>query len=135
MILFTLDIKKIKEQGTIYIIVTLVCILFAMIYESFSHGVISNFMVYAFTIPLIFGVGVYYMFYFFKIKKLPNKFENRNNNSKKKYKKNNLIHNYESDKHEKKSSAFTLFTPSNEGKDLKLRGSVAIVLAPFSKSF
>ena len=39
------------------------------------------------------------------------------------------------DKHEKKSSAFTLLTPSNEGNDLKLRGSVAIVLAPFSKSF
>ena len=39
------------------------------------------------------------------------------------------------DKHEKKSSALTLFVPSNDGKDLKLRGSVAIVLAPFSKSF
>lgn len=77
MILYTLDIKKIKKQGIIYIIVTVACILFAIIYESFSHGVISNFMVYAFTIPLILGTGVCYTLYFFKIKKLPNKFENR----------------------------------------------------------
>ncbi len=81
MILFTLDIKKLKEQGTIYIIVSLVCILFAMIYESFSHGVISNFMIYAFTIPLILGVGVNYIIYFLKINKLPNKFENRTYNA------------------------------------------------------
>ena len=81
VILFTLDIEKLKEQGKIYIIVTLVCILFAMIYESFSHGVISNFMIYAFAIPLIFGVGVYYMAYFWKIKKLPNKFENKTYNA------------------------------------------------------
>ncbi len=77
MILFTLDIKKIKEQGKIYIIVTLLCILFAIIYESFSHGVISNFMIYSFAIPLILGCVVNYIFYFLKIKKLPNQFENR----------------------------------------------------------
>ena len=76
MILYTLDIKKLKKQGIIYTIVTIACILFAIIYESFSHGVISNFMVYAFTIPLILGTGVCYTLYFFKIKKLPNKFEN-----------------------------------------------------------
>jgi len=39
------------------------------------------------------------------------------------------------DRHEKKSWEFTLLVPSNDGKDLKLRGSVAIVFAPFSKSF
>ena len=81
MILYTLDINKLKEQGKKYIIITLVCILFAVIYESFSHGVISNFMVYAFTIPLILGVVVYYMLYFIKIKKMPIRFENSTYNA------------------------------------------------------
>ena len=35
----------------------------------------------------------------------------------------------------KKSVGFTLLTPSYEGRLLKLRGRVAMVLAPFSKSF
>ena len=81
MILYTLDIKKIKEQGKIYIIVTLTCVLFAMIYESFSHGVVSKFMVYAFMIPLVFGVIISYMLYFLKIKKLPTRLENRTYNA------------------------------------------------------
>lgn len=73
MILYTLDIKN---QGTVYIIATLFCILFAMIYEFFSHDVYSNFMIYSFTIPLIFGVIMYFTMYLLKIKKLPNKIEN-----------------------------------------------------------
>ena len=77
MILFTLDIKKLREQGKIYIIVTLTCILFSIIYESFSHGVISNFMIFSFVVPLVFGVGINYMFYFFKIKKLPSRIQNK----------------------------------------------------------
>ena len=81
MTLYTLDIKKIKEQGKIYIIATLTCVLFAMIYESFSHGVVSNFMVYAFMIPLVLGVIVSYMLYFLKIKKLPTKLEIRTYNA------------------------------------------------------
>ena len=80
VILYTLDIKKIKEQGKIYIIVTLICILFAIIYESFSHGVISNFMIYAFMIPLVFGVVVSYVSYYLKIKKLPTEIENKTYN-------------------------------------------------------
>lgn len=81
MILYTLDIKKLKEQGKNYIIVTLTCILFAIIYEGFSHGVISNFMMYAFTIPLLFGVFVYYLLYYLKIKKLPTGIENKTYNA------------------------------------------------------
>ena len=81
MTLYILDIKKLKEQGKIYIIVTLICILFAMIYESFSHGVISNFMVYAFMIPLVLGVVVSYVSYYLKIKKLPTEIENKTYNA------------------------------------------------------
>lgn len=39
-----------------YIAVTLFCGLFSFIYELFSHGVYSNFMVYLFAIPLFLGV-------------------------------------------------------------------------------
>ena len=75
--MYTLDIKRLKDQGKIYIIVTLFCILFAIIYESFSHGVISSFMIYAFIIPLLFGVFVPYLLYYLKIKKLPTGIENK----------------------------------------------------------
>ena len=81
MILYTLDIKKIKEQGKIYIIITLICILFAMIYESFSHGVISNFMIYSFSIPLVFGVVVSYVLCYLKITKTPTEIENKTYNA------------------------------------------------------
>lgn len=40
----------------IYIAVTVFCGLFSFIYELFSHGVYSNFMVYLFVIPLLLGV-------------------------------------------------------------------------------
>ena len=52
-----------------------------MIYESFSHGVVSNFMVYAFMISLVLGVIISYILYFFKIKKLPTRLENRTYNA------------------------------------------------------
>jgi len=45
-----------------------------------------------------------------------------------------IICNPHEDKQLKKSVQFTLFVPSNEGRLLKFLGSVAIVLAPFSKS-
>lgn len=39
-----------------YALITLVCGLFSVVYEHFSHGVYSNFMVYLFAIPLLLGV-------------------------------------------------------------------------------
>ena len=72
MILSILDIKK---QGKKYIIATLICILFTMIYELFSHDVYSNFMIFSFMIPLIFGVIVYYGVYLSKLSNLPSKLE------------------------------------------------------------
>ena len=77
MILCTLDIKQMKTQVLIYIIETLFCILFAIIYESFSHGVFSKFMILAFLIPLILGVIVTYILCFFKREKLPTALENK----------------------------------------------------------
>lgn len=45
-----------RKRLYIYIAVTLFCGLFSFIYELFSHGVYSNFMVYLFAIPLLLGV-------------------------------------------------------------------------------
>ena len=50
LILSTLDIKK--EQIRFYIY-TIFCILFTIIYQQFSHGVISYYMILSFLFPLI----------------------------------------------------------------------------------
>lgn len=39
-----------------YIAVTILCAIFSLIYEFFSHQVYSNFMIFLFTIPLTLGV-------------------------------------------------------------------------------
>ena len=38
---------------------TLFLVLFGAVYEAFSHGVYSYFMLYAFTVPLVLGVTLY----------------------------------------------------------------------------
>ena len=76
MTLFILDINKLKEQRKLYIIETLSCVLFAMVYEYFSHGVISYFMVFAFIIPLVLGVISVSIFCLKKVRKMPTRLEN-----------------------------------------------------------
>lgn len=44
--------KRLITYGAI----TVFCAVFSAVYESFSHGVYSNFMVYLCAIPLVFGV-------------------------------------------------------------------------------
>ena len=39
-----------------YIIVSVICLIFSFIYEHYSHGVVSIFMLYAFSIPLSAGI-------------------------------------------------------------------------------
>lgn len=39
----------------VYLAVTVLCALFGAVYELFSHGVFSYFMIYAFAIPLVLG--------------------------------------------------------------------------------
>lgn len=68
MILYTLDINFYKKQGIVYIIITLLTLIFGLIYEMFSHGVISKFMLFAFAIPLVLGVAVSFIRYIAKIK-------------------------------------------------------------------
>ena len=52
MILSILDIKKVRKN---YLYYSIFLIIFAFIYESFSHGVYSNYMIFAFLIPFIYG--------------------------------------------------------------------------------
>lgn len=44
-----------KTQSKVYLIVTLMCVLFSFIYEMFSHEVYSMYMIFAFLIPLVLG--------------------------------------------------------------------------------
>ena len=52
-ILYTLDTDK---NRIIYLSISIFVLLFSIIYEFFSHGVYSYFMIGAFLVPLIFGV-------------------------------------------------------------------------------
>ncbi len=54
--------KWIKTYG----LVTLFCMLFSYIYSQFSHGVSSPHMTYLFLYPLILGVFVGMLFYYFE---------------------------------------------------------------------
>ncbi len=45
-----------NKRLAIYAGVTLFCALFSTVYELFSHGVYSPYMVYLFAIPLVLGV-------------------------------------------------------------------------------
>jgi hypothetical protein len=48
-----------KKELKKYLIFSSLCLVFACIYEMFSHQVYSMFMIFSFLIPLIMGVGVY----------------------------------------------------------------------------
>lgn len=59
MILSISDIKKsrkeIEKLVFTYLLVTIACAILGAVYESFSHGVYSYYMLYAFMIPLLGG--------------------------------------------------------------------------------
>ena len=58
MILSILDNKYLKKQSKIYLIISIICLIFSLIYEHFSHEVYSFYMISAFLIPLILGCVV-----------------------------------------------------------------------------
>lgn len=63
--LYTLDTKK---QIIKHSILTIFILIFSIIYEYFSHGVYSVYMMYAFLIPLILGILLDILIYTFKLK-------------------------------------------------------------------
>ena len=56
--MYTSD-KVLKNHMLYNLAGTLFLVLFGAVYELFSHGVYSYFMIYAFVIPLLFGVVMY----------------------------------------------------------------------------
>lgn len=63
MILYMLDINTTKKQIYKYLIISIFFLIFSSIYEMFSHGVYSSYMIFAFTIPLLLGSLVYVIIY------------------------------------------------------------------------
>lgn len=53
--MYTSDTKKYGKIALIYLMIAIFCALFGAVYEHFSFGVYSYFMLYAFAFPLIGG--------------------------------------------------------------------------------
>ena len=54
-----MSILDIKKQVKNYLIISIICFIVSFIYEMLSHGVYSNYMIFAGLIPLILGTGFY----------------------------------------------------------------------------
>jgi len=65
--------KLLKNFILIYTFVTIFVALFGAIYECFSHGVYSYYMIYAFAYPLVMGVVPYMIIAFTKTGQMPGK--------------------------------------------------------------
>ena len=63
MILYT-SVNVLKKHLVFNLAGTLFLVLFGAVYEMFSHGVFSFFMLYAFAVPLVFGVTLYLVLLF-----------------------------------------------------------------------
>ena len=68
--MFTSDIKDGRHDAFVtarkYLVAALLCVLFSIVYEHFSHGVYSNFMVYLFLFPLLGGTLPFGLLYLFR---------------------------------------------------------------------
>ena len=60
--------KEIEKLVFTYLIVTLVCAGFGAVYEFFSHGVYSYYILYAFMIPFLGGTVYFYCILYFRSK-------------------------------------------------------------------
>ena len=63
--------KKLDKISKIYLGISAFCIVFAAIYEYFSHGVYSAFMIFAFLIPFLGGTVVFYTIKRFATNSMP----------------------------------------------------------------
>ncbi len=66
--MYTSDIdnprRRMAKSGFFYLALTLFCVLFGAVYEYFSYGVYSYYMLYAFVIPLLGGVLPFFILAF-----------------------------------------------------------------------
>jgi len=56
-------IRNAARTALIYLGVAAFCAFFGIVYESFSHGVYSPFMIWAFAFPLVLGAAPYLIFW------------------------------------------------------------------------
>jgi len=73
--LFISDIKlqkkKIDKTGFIYLLISLFCVLFGVVYEYYSHEVYSSYMIYAFVFPLAGGVLPFTLMSLYGCRRIP----------------------------------------------------------------
>ena len=60
------SVSLLKKHLVFNLAGTLFLVLFGAVYEMFSHGVFSFYMLYAFSIPLVFGVTLYLILLFLR---------------------------------------------------------------------
>lgn len=65
------SVNTLKKHLIFNLAGTLFLVLFGAIYETFSHGVFSFYMIYAFAFPLVLGVTLYLVLLF--VRKYPNR--------------------------------------------------------------
>ena len=73
--MYTSDInheKRAKKTAFVYLLIALFCAFFGAIYEVFSHGVYSGYMIYAFAFPLAGGTLPFLVISLHGEKKYPN---------------------------------------------------------------
>ena len=51
-----------RKVSMIYTSVSVIVLVFSIVYEIFSHGVISYYMIFAFLFPLLLGAGPFFLF-------------------------------------------------------------------------
>ncbi len=63
--------KYLAKTGLFYLLISIFCAIFGLIYEYYSHGVYSNYMIYAFAFPLMGGALPFTAMSIYKSKRLP----------------------------------------------------------------
>ena len=74
MTLFSLSKDRKRVRGTffIYLGIVVFCGIFGIVYEMFSHGIVSFFMLFGFLFPLVLGLVPYIILFIGKVNSCPN---------------------------------------------------------------
>lgn len=75
--MFTLDTDRKRALRTliVYMAAALVCGIFSIIYESNSHGIMSDYMIFMFALPLLGGALPFALIFFLKKLHMPGRVE------------------------------------------------------------
>ncbi len=59
---------RLIKNAFIHLCVSMFCVLFGAIYEHYSHGVYSYYMIYSFVIPMALGSFLYFLLFLKRVK-------------------------------------------------------------------